>query len=106
MSNQPTFDPLNATDEEERDMIRGYLDGRANKPPPHITSMAYDHGRRNGVNDRLRRVDEEQRHLAKRFFKEGSEVIAMWAAIVAPVAITLAFLAVHVLTKTRDTELK
>jgi hypothetical protein len=71
MSNQPVFDPLNATDEEERDMIRGYLDGRGNKPIPHITSMAYDHGRRNGVSDRTKMIDDEQRHLARRYVRGG-----------------------------------
>lgn len=68
-SNQPPFDPLNATDEEEADMLAGYRDGRADRPPPLVTSAAYDHGRRNGVNDRLKTTEPEMRELARRYLR-------------------------------------
>jgi len=65
-NNQPTFDPLNPSPEEEDDMVRGYRDGLAGREGPAITSIAYDHGRRNGANDRAGVADKEQHDLAAR----------------------------------------
>lgn len=69
-SNAPPFDPLNATREEEVDMVRGYRDGRNGRPEPPITSMAYDHGRRNAVSDRTKILDDDQRALARRYLQQ------------------------------------
>lgn len=49
------------------DMVRGYLDGFAGRPwPDRDPSPAYEHGRRNGVNDRsgARGDDDDSRLLA------------------------------------------
>ncbi len=72
MDNLPDFDPLKATPEEEADMSQGYRDGFMDRPPPHVTSAAYDHGRRNGVSDRTGHVEPDQRALARRYMKEAS----------------------------------
>lgn len=69
-TNAPTFDPLNASPQEEADMRRGYHDGRNDVPPPRVTSAAYDHGRRNGVSDRTGHVEPDQRDLARRFLEQ------------------------------------
>lgn len=66
MSNQPIFDPLKPTSEGEADMLKGYLDGYNSRPAPSITSIAYDHGRRNDANDRARVADPDQIELARR----------------------------------------
>lgn len=73
MSNQPIFDPLRPTPEEMDDMMRGYIDGGSGLPAPAITSIAYDHGRRNGANDRAGIADDEQRELARRLLKMRRE---------------------------------
>lgn len=65
-SNAPEFDPLNPTPEEQGDMQAGYRDGCAGRPPREDGSLAYAHGRRNGVNDRAHTSDEDQRALAAR----------------------------------------
>lgn len=62
----PDFDPLNPSDAEAAEMVAGYGDGYYDRPPPRITSAAYDHGRRNGVSDRTGNIDEDQRALARR----------------------------------------
>lgn len=69
MSNQPVFDPLNCTDAEKDDMVRGYRDGRAGRPIPADASIAYEHGRRNGVSDRTGHIEQDQRELARRFVR-------------------------------------
>lgn len=46
------------------DILAGYLDGfRGNPWPDKEPSPAYEHGRRNGVNDRNHTVDDDQRIL-------------------------------------------
>jgi len=47
-------------------MLKGYLDGYNSRPAPSITSIAYDHGRRNDANDRARVADPDQIELARR----------------------------------------
>lgn len=68
--NQPKFDPLHCTTAEEDDMIMGYLDGFKDRPSS-LGSLAYAWGRRNGVNDRLGVVDQEQAETAARMRREG-----------------------------------
>jgi hypothetical protein len=54
------------------DVVLGYSDGFSGKPWPDTeVSPAYEHGRRNGVNDRAGIVDDEQRALAR-------EIVASW----------------------------
>ena len=60
------FDPLQATDSQKDEMLQGYLDGIRGGPPPRVTSMAYDWGRRNAANDRAGIVDPEQADVARR----------------------------------------
>lgn len=64
--NAPTFDPLNTTTEEHADLVAGYRDGFAGKPPRPDASLAYAYGRRNGVNDKAGTADPEQREVARR----------------------------------------
>jgi hypothetical protein len=66
-NNAPAFDPLECTDEEAEEMRHGYMDGFNDLSPPRISSAAYDHGRRNGVNDRLGVCEPDQRELARRY---------------------------------------
>lgn len=68
--NQPKFDPLHCTKEEEDEMITGYLDGFKDRPSS-LDSLAYAWGRGNGVNDRLGVVDQEQIETAVRKRREG-----------------------------------
>ena len=69
-TNAPPFDPLHPSPDEDADMLAGYLDGAAGRPPRDDASLAYAHGRRNGVNDRAGTCDPEQRALARRLFTE------------------------------------
>ncbi len=41
-SNAPNFDPLNPTPEEQEQVVEGYRDGFTGRPPPTVTSAAYD----------------------------------------------------------------
>lgn len=66
MSNQPPFDPLNPTEEEQSAMLDGYRAAYAGVQKPVITSMAWDHGYRVGRNDRAGIADDDQRELARR----------------------------------------
>ena len=61
----PTLADLIAWDKADpADMLRGYLDGLYAKPwPDSEPSLAYEHGRRNGVADRTGHVDDDQRRL-------------------------------------------
>lgn len=67
-SNAPDFDPLNATAEEERDMLAGYRaagpDGPGYRPDP--CSMAFEHGWRMRRNDMAGVADDDQRRNAAR----------------------------------------
>lgn len=74
MTNQPVFDPLNCSREEEDEMVRGYFDGRHGHPLPPFTTIAYEHGRRNGVNDRAGVVEAEQAELARRAQERAAEI--------------------------------
>jgi hypothetical protein len=69
VSNQPAFDPLRCTPEEQDDMVRGYRDGRLGNPIPADASIAYEHGRRNGVSDRTGHIEPDQRALARRYLE-------------------------------------
>jgi hypothetical protein len=54
------------------DMVRGYRDGMAGAAwPDRDPSPAYEHGRRNGINDRAHTVDQDQRALA-------ADVVRRW----------------------------
>ena len=66
MTNQPPFDPLNPTEEEQAAMTDGYRAAYAGVQKPAITSMAWDHGYRVGRNDRAGVADDDQRELARR----------------------------------------
>jgi len=70
MNNAPPFDPLKATSAETADMLAGYRDGLAGKPPSGITSAAYDWGRKCGANDRAGVVDDDQAQVAYRWIKQ------------------------------------
>lgn len=64
-SNQPTFDPLNPTPEEDDDMLWGYMDGHAKRPPSR-ESLAYAWGRGSAARDKgdepdVQRVEVERR---------------------------------------------
>jgi hypothetical protein len=69
MSENPNRPPLTWADVEAMDpdeLLRGYRDGFSGAPwPKDDPSPAYEHGRRNGANDRAGVVDEEQRRLAR-----------------------------------------
>jgi hypothetical protein len=69
-SNAPPFDPLHPSPAEADDMVAGYQDGIAGRPPRDDGSIAYAHGRRNGINDRAGTADPEQRELARRMLRE------------------------------------
>lgn len=69
MSNQPAFDPLNPTHEEQRDMFDGYLWGCRNQTPPGFPSIAFEHGYRMARNDKAGVVDNDQRELARRIVR-------------------------------------
>ena len=58
--NAPAFDPLNCSAAEEGDMIAGYLDGWAQRPPTR-ESMAYAWGRGSALRDRGEPPDDERR---------------------------------------------
>jgi hypothetical protein len=64
-TNAPDFDPLHCSFDDDVEMLRGYIDGLKDRPTSG-ESMAYAHGRRNGVNDRLGVSDPEQLALARR----------------------------------------
>ena len=69
-------------DELERlhpgDIVRGYLDGFRGSPwPDSDPSPAYEHGRRNGVNDRAGTSDTEQGLLARDVVTQGRLRAAM-----------------------------
>ena len=75
MGNEPQFDPLNPTPEEEVEMCSGYRDEGLRAPVPSITSMAYDHGRRMRRNDCLGIVDDDQRGLARRAVEKAKATL-------------------------------
>ena len=65
-SNAPDFDPLNATPEQDADMVAGFLAAYAGKPMADLASIAWEHGYRNGRSDKTGIIDDDQRALAKR----------------------------------------
>jgi hypothetical protein len=65
-TNQPPFDPLEPTPEEDDDMLAGYRDGFHNRPISRDT-IAYAHGWHNGVCDRAGTYEPDQIALAKRY---------------------------------------
>lgn len=65
-SNAPTFDPLNATEEEQADMAAGFLAAYRKEPLHALASIAYEHGHRMGRNDKAGVVDDDQREIARR----------------------------------------
>lgn len=64
-SNQPKFDPLNPTPEEQEDMTAGYLDGWRGHPPSR-ESIAYAWGRGSAARDRGDEADAERREVERR----------------------------------------
>jgi hypothetical protein len=73
MSNQPPFDPLNPTPEQEQDMLSGYLTACRPIPMPDLASMAFEHGWRMRRNDMAEVVDDDQKELARRMFEQSLE---------------------------------
>lgn len=67
-TNQPPFDPLHATPEEEDDMVAGYLEGSGSPRPD--ASLAYAHGRSCRINDNAGIVEPWQMALAERRRRE------------------------------------
>jgi len=66
-NNQPVFDPLDCSESEQKDMVRGFLDAYRKAPwPDEITSAAYEHGRRCGVNDLAGISEPWQQEIARR----------------------------------------
>lgn len=72
MSNQPPFDPLNATPDEEQDMLAGYLAAGIGVSKPELAGLAYEHGWRMRRNDMAHVVDDDQRELARRMSERSS----------------------------------
>lgn len=64
-TNQPGFDPLNPTPEEEDDMAEGYLDAWRRKPPTR-DSLAYAWGRGSAGRDRGDEPDVQRREVERR----------------------------------------
>lgn len=67
-TNQPAFDPLNPTPEEEADMVAGYLDAW-NRRPPIRDSLAYAWGRGSAGRDRGDEPDAQRREVERRHFE-------------------------------------
>ncbi|TXN33915.1 hypothetical protein [Methylobacterium sp. WL19] len=67
MSNAPHFDPLNASSEEEADMVRGYREAGDMSAVLEMEGVAYEHGWRMRRNDMAGVVDADQRNLARRY---------------------------------------
>lgn len=68
-SNQPDFDPLNPTPDEETGMMQGYLAAGIaplNAACPETASIAFSHGWRMRKNDRRHVVDDDQREWARK----------------------------------------
>ncbi len=64
-SNEPPFDPLHPTPEEEADMLAGYMAADTGKKPDDA-SVAFEHGWRMRRNDIAGVVEDDQRELARR----------------------------------------
>ena len=69
-NNQPPYDPLNPTTQEDDDIFVGYREGFAGVKATK-DSLAYAHGRRNGSNGRAKTADPEQLALAARMRREA-----------------------------------
>jgi hypothetical protein len=80
-ANQPEFDPLTCTRVESDQMLQGYDDGICDRPPPKVTSQAYDHGRRMAVNDKAGVVDDDQRELARRMLRDPAVMARLFDEI-------------------------
>jgi hypothetical protein len=64
-TNQPPFDPLNPTPEEQADMAQGFMDGYAKRPPAR-ESLAYAWGRGSAARDHGDEPDEQRREVERR----------------------------------------
>lgn len=67
-TNAPPFDPLNTTPEEDDDMVAGYLDGYAKRPPSR-ESIAYAWGRGSAGRDRGDEPDAQRRDVERRMWE-------------------------------------
>jgi hypothetical protein len=74
MVNQPPFDPLNPTPEEDADMVQGFMDGYA-KIPPTRDSLAYAWGRGSAARDHGDEPDEQRREVERRHFEQVQRMI-------------------------------
>lgn len=66
--NAPAFDPLAPSDAEADDMLAGYLDGHAGRPPSRET-IAYAWGRGSAARDRGDEPDAERREVERRMWE-------------------------------------
>lgn len=64
-TNQPSFDPINPTADEEAEMVQGYMHGYAKKPPSS-ESLAYAWGRGSAARDHGDEPDEQRREVERR----------------------------------------
>lgn len=72
-SNAPPFDPLNCSDAEERQMMRGYMAAglaRGEAGCPETATIAFAHGWRMRRNDMAGVADDDQRKLARRLAEQ------------------------------------
>ncbi len=69
-ANAPPFDPIEASPEEEAEMVAGYLATWRGEPRPDLSSVAFEHGYRMARNDRLGIRDADQPELARRFLEK------------------------------------
>lgn len=68
-TNRPPFDPLNPTSEEQADMVQGFMDGYAKRPPSR-DSLAYAWGRGSAARDHGDEPDEQRREVERRQFEQ------------------------------------
>ncbi len=64
--NEPAFDPLNPTPQEDCDIVAGYFAAFKDDALPNNASIAFEHGWRMRRNDMAHVVDADQRELARR----------------------------------------
>lgn len=69
-TNAPPFDPIEASPEEEGDMVAGYLAAWRGEPRPDLASIAFEHGYRMARNDRTGVTDADQPELARRYLEK------------------------------------
>lgn len=78
LSNQVPVTTMAQVEQLERDypgdMVAGYFDGVHGKPwPSRDPSPAYEHGRRNGMNDRNHTSDPEQHAIIRDGLRAGND---------------------------------